>query len=70
MTEGSKSWRITPEGRTELPAAVSAEFAKKADIDGPMVDPARKGISLEYLGIERFDDHTHAFVAESIVMNE
>jgi len=55
MTEGAKSWRVGAEGRTELPAAVSADFAKKADIDGPLVDPVRKGITLEYLGIERFD---------------
>ena len=55
VTEGTRSWRITPDGRTELPAAVSASFAKKADIDGPLVDPDKKGISLEYLGIERFD---------------
>ena len=55
VTEGAKSWRVNPEGRVEMPAAVSASFAKLADLDGPLVDSAKKGISLEYLGIERFD---------------
>lgn len=55
VTQGMKSWRVTPEGRTEMPAAVSANFAKLADLDGPLVDSAKKGISLEYMGIERFD---------------
>ena len=55
LTEGAKSWRITPDGRQEMPAAVSANLAKKAFIDDPLVDPEKKGISIEYLGIERYD---------------
>jgi hypothetical protein len=54
-TDGAKSWRVTADGRMEMPAAVSANFGKLADMDGPLVDSAKKGISLEYLGIERFD---------------
>ena len=34
---------------------VAANFAKQADIDGPLVDSAEKGISLEYVGTERYD---------------
>lgn len=55
LTEGMKSWRVTPEGRREMPGPVSANFAKLADIDGPLVDYEKKGIVLEYVGNERYD---------------
>lgn len=55
LTEGNRSWRVGAEGRRELPAALAASLAKQADIDGPLVDWAQKGISLDYLGAERYD---------------
>jgi hypothetical protein len=55
LTEGGKSWRVRPDGRDELPVPVAANFARLADIDGPLVDPAKKGVSLEYVGTEPYD---------------
>jgi len=55
LTEGLKSWRVGPDGRMELPDQVAADFARRADIDGPLVDSAKKGISVEYVGTEQFD---------------
>ncbi len=55
LTEGLKSWRVTPDGRQEMPAAVSANFAKLAYIDDPLVDLEKKGISVEYIGKEQYD---------------
>ncbi len=55
LTERDKSWRVAPDGRREMPAMVSANFAKMADIDGPLVDHEKKGTSLEYIGIEQYD---------------
>jgi hypothetical protein len=55
LTEGVKSWRVTPDGRKELPASVSASFARIADIDGPLVDHEKKGLRMEYAGSERYD---------------
>jgi hypothetical protein len=55
LTEGSKSWRVTPDGRQEMPDPVSANFSKLADIDGPLVDYEKKGIRLEYKGSENYD---------------
>lgn len=55
LTEGQKSWRVGPDGRKELPDQVAANFARLADIDGPLVDSATKGISIEYVGTAQFD---------------
>lgn len=55
LTEGEKSWRVGPDRRQELPEGVAGSMSKKADIDGPLVDPAEKNVTLEYAGIVRFD---------------
>ena len=55
LTEGDRSWRVGPEGRRELPEGVAGSLRKKADIDGPLVDPAEKNITLAYSGVVRFD---------------
>jgi hypothetical protein len=55
LTEGDKSWRVGPEERRELPPPLAANLAKLADIDGPLVDSTKKGISLSYLGTDRYD---------------
>lgn len=55
FTEGEKSWRVGPDGRKELPEGVAGSLSKKADIDGPLVDAAKKKITLEYVGVVRFD---------------
>jgi hypothetical protein len=55
LTEGDKSWRVGPEERRELPPHLAANLAKLADIDGPLVDSTKKGISLSYLGAVRHD---------------
>jgi len=55
LTEGERSWRVSPEGRQELPAAVAASMSKLADIDGPLVDPAGKGVTLAYSGVVPYD---------------
>ena len=55
LIEGAKSWRVTPDGRQEMPAAISASMVKKSYIDDPLVDYEKKGISVEYMGSERYD---------------
>ena len=55
LTEGGKSWRVGPEGRQELPEGVAGSLSKLADIDGPLVDPAEKNITLAYSGVVRYD---------------
>ncbi|UCG88125.1 MAG: hypothetical protein JSW71_06165, partial [Gemmatimonadota bacterium] len=55
LTEGERSWRVTPEGRQELPSLVAQSLARQADIDGPLVDPADKGVTLSYSGVVRYD---------------
>lgn len=55
LTEGERSWRVTPEGRRELPSAIARSLAKQADIDGPLVDPVEKGVTLAYAGVVRYD---------------
>lgn len=55
ITEGERSWRVGPEGRQELPALVAGSMSKHADIDGPLVDPAEKGVTLTYSGVVSYD---------------
>ncbi len=55
VTEGERSWRVSPEGRRELPAVVAGSMSKLADIDGPLVDPVEKGVTLTYSGVVRYD---------------
>ena len=55
VMEGEKSWRVGPEGRKALPEGVAGSLSKIADIDGPLVDAAKKNIKLAYSGIVRFD---------------
>ena len=55
LTEGDRSWRVNPEGRQELPPQVARSLAKQADIDGPLIDPAQKGVTLSYAGVVRYD---------------
>lgn len=55
LTEGDRSWRVNPEGRQELPSQVARSLAKQADIDGPLIDPAQKGVTLSYAGVVRYD---------------
>jgi len=55
LTEGEKSWRVSPEGRRELPGVVARSLSKFADIDGPFVDEAGKGVALAYSGVVSYD---------------
>lgn len=55
LTEGERSWRVGPDGRQELPEAVAASMSKAADIDGPLVDSAAKGVTLAYTGRVHYD---------------
>jgi hypothetical protein len=55
LTEGEKSWRVSPEGREQMPPAVARSMSKLADIDGPLVDPGKKGVELTYSGLVRYD---------------
>ena len=55
LTEGEKSWRVSPDGRQELPEGAAVSLSRKADIDGPLVDAVNKNITLEYVGVVRFD---------------
>jgi hypothetical protein len=55
LTEGERSWRVSPEGRRQLPAAVSRSLSKLADIDGPLVDSVEKGVTLAYSGVVHYD---------------
>lgn len=43
LTEGEKSWDVSPEGRVETPPAVARSRSRLADIDGPLVDPEEEG---------------------------
>ncbi len=55
LTEGNRSWRVSPEGRRELPEVVAHSLGRLADIEGPLVDPADKGVALVYSGVVRYD---------------
>jgi hypothetical protein len=55
LTEGERSWRVSPEDRRELPAVVAGSMSKLADIDGPLVDPTEKGVTLAYSGLVHYD---------------
>ena len=55
LVEGEKAWRVGPEGRQELPEGAAASLGKLADIDGPLVDPAEKGVKLAYSGLLQYD---------------
>jgi len=55
LTEAERSWRVSPQGRQELPSQVASSLSKQADIDGPLVDPAEKGVTLSYAGVVRYD---------------
>lgn len=55
LTEGEKSWRVTPGGRQELPPEVAASMGRFADIDGPLVGWKKKGVILSYAGSIRYD---------------
>jgi len=55
LTEGARSWRVSPDGRRELPEVVARSLAKQADIDGPLVDPSQKGVTLSYAGLVNYD---------------
>ncbi|MFL5357294.1 hypothetical protein [Archangium sp.] len=57
--DGKEAWQIQPfQGRKE-PERLSADDAKplarEADLEGPLVDYARKGHKVEYLGTEDVD---------------
>jgi hypothetical protein len=55
LTEGESSWHVGPDGRQELPSGVAGSLGKMADIDGPLVDPAGKNITLTYSGVVQYD---------------
>ena len=55
LTEGERSWRVSPESRQELPSQVARSLSKQADIDGPLIDPVEKGVTLSYAGVVRYD---------------
>jgi hypothetical protein len=55
VTEGERSWRNSPDGERELPAAVARSMRKLADIDSPLVDPVGKGVTFAYVGVVRYD---------------
>jgi hypothetical protein len=55
LVEGEKAWRVGPEGRQELPANAAASLGRLADIDGPLVNPAEKNITLAYSGVVQYD---------------
>lgn len=55
LTEGDHSWRISPGKRHELPSGLSASLSKLADIDGPLIDSDKKGVSLVYSGKVHYD---------------
>lgn len=55
LTEREKTWRVSPEGRREMPPAVARSMSKLADIDGPLVDPVKKGVTLAYSGLVLYD---------------
>lgn len=54
-TDGGTPWRIDPFASRDgkpmaVPAAELDDFLEEADFDGPLVDAARKGITLSYVG--------------------
>lgn len=57
--DGKEGWQVQPfRGRRDpdrLPAEEAKPLAQAADIDGPLVDAARKGHRVEYLGTEDVD---------------
>lgn len=55
LTVGERSWRVTPEGRRELPSLIARSLSRQADIDGPLIDRERKGVTLSYSGIIHYD---------------
>ena len=55
LTEGEKTWRVTPEGRRELPPLIAQSLSKQADIDGPLIDHEQKGVTLLYSGTVQYD---------------
>jgi hypothetical protein len=55
LTEGERTWRITPEGRQELPPLIAQSLGRQADIDGPLIDHEQKGVTLLYSGTVQYD---------------
>jgi hypothetical protein len=55
LTEGERTWRVTPEGRRELPPIIARSLSKQADIDGPLIYWEQKGMTLLYSGIVQYD---------------
>jgi len=55
LTEGDKTWRVTPEGRRELPPLIAQSLSKQADIDGSLIDHEQKGVTLLYAGTVPYD---------------
>ena len=57
--DGRRGWTISPVAKTRAPQPMSAEQARnapeQADIDGPLVDSAQKGIRLALEGKEMVD---------------
>lgn len=55
LTEGERSWRITPDGQQELPSPIARSLGRQADIDSPLIDREQKGVTLSYSGIVHYD---------------
>jgi len=55
LTEGERTWRVTPEGRQELPPLFSQSLGRQADIDGPLIDHEQKRVTLLYSGTVQYD---------------
>jgi hypothetical protein len=55
LTEGERSWRVSSGERQELPSHVARSMSRQADIEGPLVDPVEKGVTLVYSGVVRYD---------------
>ena len=55
LVEGEKAWSVGPEGRQELPEGAAGSLFKMAYIDGPLVDPPEKNITLAYSGAVQYD---------------
>lgn len=57
--DGREAWAISPFGGRKDPQKLSADDIKdlgiEADLEGPLVDSAKKGHKLEYLGTEDID---------------
>jgi peroxiredoxin/outer membrane lipoprotein-sorting protein len=58
--DGAAGWLIMPmfveKGPVALPPETTALLKEEADIDGPLVDPTRKGVKIELLGREAVGD--------------